>query len=67
MSNRLQGFLQNLPRYVEDDATAQFTTNDPGKKPGTRSTACRVCWEAQEKVRKVNQTACRELGQSRPF
>lgn len=30
MSNRLQSFLQNLPRYVEeDDTTAQFTTNDP--------------------------------------
>lgn len=30
MSNRLQSFLQNLPRYVEEDeATAQFTTNDP--------------------------------------
>ncbi|KAJ5366661.1 hypothetical protein N7541_000602 [Penicillium brevicompactum] len=30
MSNRLQSFLQNLPRYVEeDDTTAQFTTDDP--------------------------------------
>ncbi|KAJ5120841.1 uncharacterized protein N7515_010229 [Penicillium bovifimosum] len=30
MSNRLQGYLQSPPGFVEeDDATAQFTTNDP--------------------------------------
>lgn len=27
--------------------------------------AVRVCWEAQEKVRRVNQTACRVLGRLR--
>ena len=30
ISNKLQSFLQNLPRYVEEeDTTTQFTTNDP--------------------------------------
>jgi hypothetical protein len=30
ISNRLQSFLQNLPRYIEEEGTtAQFTTNNP--------------------------------------
>ncbi|KAJ6070578.1 hypothetical protein N7467_011897 [Penicillium canescens] len=66
MSNKLQSFLQNLPRYVEEeDATAQFTTNDPELEASHRfNSPTRDEYDRQRKHMFANQLFGRDQPQS---